>query len=198
MEHIGAIIVADRIGKGIRTAPRDALISHSTPPAHLATAFGVHRALDATGAMLGPVIAFGVLAVAPRGFDLLFMISFVIAVVGVGAIVLFVPRRKPDGPSTSDSPIATLHASRLPSNREYRGLVVGGAVLSLATISDAFIYLIVQRRLMVPMFAFPLLYVGTSLFTAMLAVPCGRLADRVGRRRVLFGGYALLGCVYRF
>jgi MFS family permease len=81
-------------------------------------------------------------------------------------------------------------------DQEYRGLVISGTVLAMATVSDAFIYLLVQRRLAAPMMAFPLLYVGTSLFTAMLAVPCGRLADRLGRRRVLLGGYALLGIVY--
>jgi hypothetical protein len=66
---LSGIVVADRLGKGIRTAPRDALISLSTSRVTLATAFGVHRALDTAGAMLGPLAAFAVLAAAPRAFD---------------------------------------------------------------------------------------------------------------------------------
>src|SRR5262249_16056464 len=64
-----AVIVIDRTGKGIRTAPRDALISLSTPPEQLGMAFGVHRALDTMGAMIGPLLAFGLLALAPGAFD---------------------------------------------------------------------------------------------------------------------------------
>jgi MFS family permease len=194
---ITGIVVADRVGKGIRTAPRDALISHNSPRALLATAFGVHRALDAIGAMLGPIVAFTVLAIAPRGFDLLFLISFLVAIVGVAAIVLFVPRQLPyDGPRTPEAPLSPRNAGALLNDPGYRGLAIGGGVLAAATISDAFVYLIVQRHLAMPVTAFPLLYVGTSLFTAAFAIPCGRLADRLGRRRVLLGGYALLGALY--
>ena len=194
---IAGIIVADRLGKGIRTAPRDALISLSTPPSLLATAFGVHRALDAAGAMLGPIVAFAILALVPGGFDLLFVVSFVVAVVGVGAIVLLVPGdRQSDGGDGAGVGISRAGATALLLDREYRGLVIAGVVLTLATVSDAFIYLLVQRRFGVPAMAFPLLYVGTSLCTAMFAVPCGRLADRLGRRLVLVAGYGLLGGVY--
>src|SRR5439155_1489761 len=111
---IGAIIAIDRVGKGIRTAPRDALISQRTLPAHLATAFGVHRALDAAGAMLGPVLAFAILAVMPGGFDVLFVASFGVAIVGVGAIVLFVPAAVPDERAIAGTPVSLRTAARLP------------------------------------------------------------------------------------
>src|SRR5688572_8844503 len=88
---IATIITLDRIGKGIRTAPRDSLISQSSPASDLATAFGVHRAMDAVGAMLGPVLAFALLAAMPRRFDVLFIASFGVAILGVAAIALFVP-----------------------------------------------------------------------------------------------------------
>ena len=90
---IAAIIALDRVGKGIRTAPRDALIAQRSRSSDLATAFGVHRSLDAAGAMLGPVIAFGLLALLPNKFDVLFVASFGIAIVGLGVILLFVPAR---------------------------------------------------------------------------------------------------------
>jgi MFS family permease len=87
-------------------------------------------------------------------------------------------------------------ALQLLGESRFRGLVFAGSLLSLATISDSFIYLILQRRLGIGLTAFPLFYVGTSLFTALFAIPCGRLADRVGRKRVLFGGYGILAIVY--
>jgi MFS family permease len=74
--------------------------------------------------------------------------------------------------------------------------VFAGAALSLATIGDAFVYLGLQRRLSFAVGFFPLLYVGTALVYLLLAVPAGRLADRVGRERVFVGGYALLLGVY--
>jgi hypothetical protein len=87
---IGAIVLADRTGKGIRTAPRDALISLTTEERNLGTAFGVHRAMDTTGAMLGPLLAFAILAAAPLAFHSLFLVSLCFAVVGLMVIALFV------------------------------------------------------------------------------------------------------------
>src|ERR671930_1835542 len=84
LSSIGAVVLLDRIGKGIRTAPRDTMISLATPEDQLGTAFGVHRALDTTGAVLGPILAFAMLAIAPLAFHSLFMVSFCIALVGVG------------------------------------------------------------------------------------------------------------------
>ena len=84
-----ATVTADRIGKGMRTAPRDALISLSTPPAGLASAFGVHRAMDAAGAMLGPLTATALLLAAPQRFDLVFVVSFSLGIVGLAVLMLF-------------------------------------------------------------------------------------------------------------
>jgi len=77
---VSGVVLVDRAGKGIRTAPRDALISLSTPRAGLATAFGVHRAMDTAGAMLGPLLAFGLLALSPLDFVLVFVVSFFVVV----------------------------------------------------------------------------------------------------------------------
>ena len=90
-----SLVFIDRTGKGIRTAPRDALISLSTPTEDLGMAFGVHRALDTAGAVLGPLIAFGLL-LRPQGFDSIFIVSFCFALIGLAVLVLFVPNR-PDG-----------------------------------------------------------------------------------------------------
>jgi MFS family permease len=217
---IAGVIMLDRIGKGIRTAPRDALISLRSPASGLATAFGVHRAMDAAGAMLGPVLAFALLALMPQRFDVLFVASFGVAILGLGAIALFVPAQaagERDVVAATEPSRPTVHVrcprcrtpdmacAKAPSLRtalqllaegRFRGLVLCGGLLGLVTISDSFIYLILQKRLGITLTVFPLLYVGTSLFTSLFAIPCGRLADRIGRTRVLLGGYALLALVY--
>ena len=196
---VGAIVLLDRIGKGIRTAPRDTMISHATPADQLGTAFGVHRALDTTGAVLGPIVAFAMLAVAPLAFHSLFLVSFCIALVGVALLVLFVdPWRVAAGAGSGEgAETPSLRAAfGLLRHARYRSLLVAGGTLGLATASDAFIFLTLQRRLDLGTSLFPLLFVGSSAIYMVLAVPMGRLADRIGRGRVFIGGYALLLGVY--
>ncbi len=190
---IGAIVLVDRIGKGIRTAPRDALISLSVPRDRLGVAFGVHRALDTLGAMLGPLAAFAILVVAPDGFDAVFVVSFAAALIGLAVIVLLVkPDRRPyDAPRLAMADIAKLFGLA-----RFRALSIAGTLLALATISDAFVYLLLQDSLSFDPRYFPLLFVGSAFFYMLLAVPAGRLADRVGRGRVFVGGYALLLVTY--
>jgi len=96
----------------------------------------------------------------------------------------------------TSTPVSLVTAARLLGGARFRALVFAAVVLGLATISDSFVYLILQQRFDVPLSTFPLLYVGTSLFTAACAIPCGRLADRFGRARVLLGGYGALVLVY--
>jgi MFS family permease len=193
---IGATIFVDRTGKGIRTAPRDALISLTTPEAELGTAFGVHRALDTAGAMIGPLVAFIVLFVAPQGFHAIFVLSFCFAIVGLAVLLLFVENR----PDRLDAPPVTpLRAKDVAGLRRIPGftLLMGvGFALSLATTSDGFIYLGLQQKLNFAGRDLPLLFVATSLVYMLLAVPVGRLADRLGRRQVFVTGYALLLIVY--
>ncbi|MGW0663619.1 MFS transporter [Streptodolium elevatio] len=107
---IGAVIAADRMGKGIRTAPRDALISLSTPTGAQGKAFGVHRAFDTAGALLGPPAAMAVLWFTAQAYDAVFVVSFCLAAFGVLLLCLYVreipyaaapkavPRRAPEGP----------------------------------------------------------------------------------------------------
>ncbi|HEU5080693.1 MAG TPA: MFS transporter [Opitutaceae bacterium] len=193
---IASIIAIDRVGKGIRTAPRDAMIAQSTPKSQLATAFGVHRGLDAAGAMLGPVIAFALLYIKPDRFDLIFVASFAIGLIGVAVISLFV--KQPESVVT-DSKTVTKPAftvSSLLRDRPFWSILLVGSLLGLGTISDSFIYLILQKRIGLGAMAFPLLYVGTSLVTSIFAVTFGQLADVIGRKWVFLFGYTLLAGVY--
>ena len=192
---IGAIVMLDRIGKGIRTAPRDALISLSSTRDRLGAAFGVHRAMDTTGAMIGPLLAFGLLALAPLAFHSVFLVSFCFGLAGLGVIVLLVPSR-PAKPVEERPPAGLREMGRLLAQPRFRGVVVAAVALGLTTISDAFLYLALQRHLDLPATAFPLLFVGASTAFMLLAVPAGRLADRVGRGRVFVLGYVALLPVY--
>ncbi|MCM1966559.1 MULTISPECIES: MFS transporter [unclassified Streptomyces] len=184
---VAAVLAADRTGKGLRTAPRDALISLSCPPGEQGRAFGVHRALDTAGALLGPLAAFGVLWVAVDGYEAVFTVSCCLAVLGVLVLALFVRESPAPAPAAGTPPVRTL--LRIPGLRR---LCLTAAVLGLFTVGDAFLYLLLQRRLDLPTAWFPLLPVGTAAVFLLAAVPVGRLADRLGRHRVFLGGHLLL------
>jgi MFS family permease len=175
--------------------PRDALIAQSTPAPQLGYAFGVHRALDACGAMLGPVAAFAVLAVVPRGFDVVFVASFFAALIGLAVLTLFVDNAMPAQPEVEErlSMASLLLPLRDPG---FRQAVLASTALAAATISDAFVYLVLLERLGFTVGLFPLLYVGTSLSYLVLAVPAGLLADQWGRWQVFLLGYGALLAVY--
>ena len=189
---VTAVVTADRLGKGLRTAPRDALIAEASEPAMLGRSFGVHRALDTAGAALGPLVAFALLTAVPGSYDSIFVTSFGFAVVGLAVLVLFVPDLRTAGGAARIGLRRALREVTAPRLR--RPLLVAG-VLGLLTVGDGFLYLSLQDRDDFAAVFFPLLYVGTNLGYLALAVPLGRLADRVGRARVLVAGYgALLGC----
>ena len=194
-----AVLVVDRAGKGIRTAPRDAMISLSSDRDNMATSFGVHRALDTAGAMLGPLVAFGVLALVPRGYDAVFVVSFCVALIGIGMLVLFVenPPKPPRAQEEKRGDDVSLRAAiALLGAGRFRVVVLMCTGLALFTMSDGFLYLGLQRQLDFDVKFLPLLYMGTALVYMLLALPVGRLADRVGRGWVFVGGYALLLLVY--
>jgi MFS family permease len=202
---LSALVVADRAGKGIRTAPRDALISLSSDRAHLATAFGVHRALDTAGALLGPLIAFGLLLLAPLAFDAIFVVSFCFALVGLAILVLFVENQRAArregraagaGIPTDAAPVSLRGAAGLLRAPRFRTLILAGVVLALVSLSDGFLYISLQRRLDFDVRLLPLLFVATALCYMVAAIPVGRLADRIGRGRVFLAGYGLLLLLY--
>ncbi|MEU5386239.1 MFS transporter [Kitasatospora cineracea] len=190
---IAAALAADRLGKGVRTAPRDALISLSTPPADLGRAFGVHRAMDTTGALLGPLAAFAVLWAAADAYDAVFAVSFATGLLGVLVLVLFVRdgagAGTPAGPAARADRPTVRQLLREPALRRITG---AAALLGAATVGDSFLYLLLQRVLGLPPEVFPLLPLGSAACYLLLAVPAGRLADRTGRRAPFLAGHLAL------
>jgi MFS family permease len=193
---LAAMVLVDRLGKGIRTSPRDAMISLATPRTQWGAAFGVHRALDMTGAMAGPVLTFAVLALAPGAYDAVFVVSFCAGLIGLGVIAVYVPRPEQQplpGPVGVVSLRSVASLVRMPG---VAALLAAATLLALTTLGDAFIYLTLQDRLDFTIGLFPLLYVATSVVFMLLAVPVGKLADRLGRRPVFISGYVALLGVY--
>jgi MFS family permease len=189
----------DRIGKGIRTAPRDALISLNTPPHLMASAFAVHRALDAGGALLGPIIAFILLAQMPGAFDVLWVTSFLFAILGVAALWLYVPRPKDSlfpQPLSDERKLSLRSLSVLFASPHFVALAGCGLLLSVGTAADGFIYLILQQKGGANSGFLPLFYVATAASYALFSIPAGLCADRFGRVSIFLGGYAVLGGVY--
>ncbi|MEU4211682.1 MFS transporter [Streptomyces sp. NPDC026206] len=190
---IGAVLAADRTGKGLRTAPRDAMISLACEPEDRGRAFGVHRAMDTAGALLGPLLAFVILRAAAEGYDAVFTASGCVAAMGLLVLVLFVPgrREKPARPPRTEARTPVRELLRRPGVRRLTGCAV---LLGLTTVSDSFLYLTLQRRLDLSESWFPLLPLGTAATFLLLAVPLGAVADRFGRRRLFLCGHlALLG-----
>lgn len=208
---IGALLAVDRTGKGLRTAPRDALISLSSEPEHRGRAFGVHRAMDTAGALLGPLVAFGLLRLAQgsllaengerSGYESVFAVSGCIAALGVLVLLLFVPgSRKLEATGPGELPAtqqpglrASLALLRRPALLR---LTLCAVLLGLTTVSDSFLYLLLQRQLGLPGYLFPLLPIGTAAGFLLLAVPFGTLADKVGRRRLFIAGHLALLLAY--
>ncbi|MFJ6370802.1 MFS transporter [Streptomyces virginiae] len=215
---ISVILTLERTGKGLRTAPRDALISLSTPPELQGRAFGVHRAMDTTGALLGPLAAFLILSLTVDGYDAVFGVSACVAVLGVVVLMLFVPSGvdpRPTPPaaaakaaSAKAAPAKATAATAREADRpapvrlrdalgllrlpRLRNLAICAVLLGLTTVSDAFVYLLLQRRTGIGDQWFPLMPLGTAAVFLLLAVPAGALADRIGRRTVFLTGHALL------
>jgi MFS family permease len=191
---IAAAVALDRTAKGMRTAPRDALISLATPRAELGRAFGVHRALDAAGAMLGPLIAFAVLMAIPLGFDVIFVVSFCVAVLGVLVIVMFV--RDADQRSATPRQSSVRETFSLLAHPGLRRVATAAGMLSLCTVSDSFLFIAMQRQVGFAAGAFPLLFVAVGLVNFAFSAPAGYAADRFGRVRMFFAGHVLLWCAY--
>lgn len=198
---ISVIVTADRLGKGLRTAPRDAVIAAASPPESLGRAYGVHRSLDSLGAAIGPLIAFWILTYVTNGFHTVFVVSLAFSIVGVAVLLLIVPdlrprRRKAEGKAEAVQPPPTARVSlKLLANRELGRLLIASGLLGLLTVGDAFLYLQLQLRDNLANNYYALLMVGMNVAYLCLAVPLGRLADRFGRARIFICGHiALLAC----
>lgn len=181
---------ADRIGKGIRGAPRDALIADATPTELRGRAFGLRQGLDTVGAFVGPLLAIGLMYGFAGNFRHVFAFAIIPAVIAVLLVVFAV--REPRDPAAGDTvrvPIKPADLARLP--RAFWSVVAVGFVFSLARFSEAFLILRATGEGL-PFALAPLVLVAMNLVYSAGAYPAGVLADAWPARRTLYGGLALL------
>lgn len=191
-----AVLAIDRLGKGVRTAPRDALITASSEPDQLGRSFGVHRMLDTVGAAVGPLLAFMILFFIPDGYSTIFVVSLAFAILGVAILGIIVPNTRPRAERAAGRRPAVRFRWRQLTDPRLRRLLLGAGLLGILTIGDGFIYLVLQSRGAFAAAWFPLLYVGTNLVFLLLAIPLGRLSDRFGRGRIFIIGHIALLAAY--
>jgi len=186
-----AVRLADRVGKGIRTAPRDALLAESVPPDQRGAAFGLHRAADHAGAVAGPLIASALLLAWPGDLRTVFALAIVPGLLTVGAVVWKVRETAPASPPTAAPPLPRW--SELgPTLPRYLAVL---ALFTLGNASDAFL-LLRAAEAGVPVAAIPLLWGALHLSKAVFSVWGGRLSDRIGARRAIVAGWMVYAAVY--
>ena len=181
----------DRIGKGIREAPRDALIADITPPAIRGASYGLRQALDTVGAFTGPLLAVGLMALYADNFRAVFWWALLPA--GLAVLLLLFGVREPDDvkatPAQGRWPIRTAELRRMSS--AYWIVVATGAMFALARFSEAFLILKAQADGLA-LTLLPLVYVWMNVVYASVAAPAGILSDKIGRRTMLLGALAVL------
>jgi MFS family permease len=173
----------DRVGKGLRTAPRDALIAGAVGPGQRGRAFGFHRAMDHAGAVIGPLLAFGLLA-AQADLQQVFLASAVPGALVVLLLVFGLPAHQAVAtlPPAQSFRWATLH-------RRLRAMVIAAGLLALASVPEVFVVLWATQAGMAVTWV-PLVWAAASLAKMVIAMPAGVFSDRFGRLPVLLGGWA--------
>jgi MFS family permease len=180
--------LTDRIGKGTRAAPRDAMISDVTPPEQRGRAYGFHRALDHTGAVLGPLLAVGLLQV----FTLrqTFMFAVLPGAIGVLILAFFLRETQPAAPAKPKD--AGAPAPRTPL---FKRALFAIALFSLANSSDAFL-LLQAHAAGVSTAMLPLLWAAHHVIKSLFSTAAGGLSDRVDRRWLLISGWTSYAVIY--
>lgn len=180
----------DRVGKGLRGAPRDALIADVTPPGSRGAAFGVRQTLDTLGAVLGPVAAILLMAALNGDMRQVFAFAVIPAVAAVVLLVLAVEEPAPAaGRAAGQAPVRWSEVGALPA--AFWTTVAVGVVFTLARFSEAFLVLR-GASAGLPMVLTPAVLVAMNLAYAAVSAPAGDLSDRAGRRPLLAWGLAVL------
>jgi MFS family permease len=186
---LGARVV-DRVGKGIRTAPRDALVAESAADGRHGRAFGLHRALDSLGAVIGVTLAYLFFTRYTGDYALVFLSSVVPAVVAVG-LLFFV--REPTAPQNATGELPSLRWRALPAR--LRWFLAITFLFTLGNSSNTFL-LLRSRNLGYTPATVILLYLTFNVVYALASYPAGWLSDHIGRKTLLVSGYAFYSAVY--
>jgi MFS family permease len=189
---LGARVV-DRIGKGLRGSPRDAIIADSTEPAYRGAAFGWHRAMDTAGAVVGPLVALGLLALVHGNLRTVIIMAAVPGMLGALLTLTVRDPRPAPRPAAPPAAVAPMRWASLPS--AFRWYLVAWLPFVLVNSSDVFLILR-AKQLGLTTVGVVLVYTLYNFVYASASVPLGQLSDRIGRRRVLVGGMLVFALVY--
>lgn len=179
----------ERFGKGVRTAPRDSLVAGSAAKGDMGRSFGLHKAMDNSGAILGPLLAFGLLLAFPEDYRTVFLLAAIPAVLGVVTLLWLIREAK--------KPAASLYKrfSFKDFSAKYYLLLAIVFVFTLGNSTDALL-LVKANEVGVKVAYIPLVYLVFNAVSVLVSVPIGKLSDRVGREKVLVFGYLVYALVY--
>jgi MFS family permease len=179
----------DRVGKGIRGAPRDALIADLTPVDSRGAAFGLRQSLDTVGALLGPLLAIGLMLLWSDDYRAVFWVAMIPGLFAIS--LLFIGVREPQR-EAAEKPVNPIHWRELQRlGRAYWWVVAIGAAFALARFSEAFLILRAQQGGLAAAWI-PAVLVTMNIVYALTAYPAGSLSDRVGPARLLVPGLVVL------
>jgi len=190
-QHVMGSRFMDRFGKGVRTAPRDAIIAESSEKTHLGRAFGFHRSMDTMGAVVGPALAFLLLGIFLNNYRWVFWLSMIPGAIAVLLIIFFITEKKKAFIAHSERPKLTIKHF----DWQFKFFVVIAIVFALGNSSDVFLILRAQQ-IGIPTVMIPILYLLFNLVYSISAIPAGIAADRFGRKRVILLGFVLFAILY--
>ncbi len=192
--HVFAIRVVDRVGKGLRGAPRDAMLASLAPPGQRGRVFGYHWAMDHAGAAAGPALATAFLYFAPDNYRLLFALTIIPGLLAVLTLTR-VPEAVEHKPvmSAESLPANAERPSKLPAPlKKYFWIL---AIFTLGNSSDAFLLLQLSQS-GVPLIGLTMLWSAQHAIKALITMRGGMLSDRLGRRTLIISGWIIYAVVY--
>jgi MFS family permease len=192
--HILVVRFVEKVGKGVRVPPRDALIAESCTPENRGKAFGLHRSLDNVGSVVGPLFAFALMAYLGNNYRLLFWIAAIPAFLGLGVLVFFATEQMRDDSQKKKADIKDLFNFKQ-FNMNFKLFLIITGIFELANSSNAFLLLRV-KDIGLPVALVPIIYLFCNLFRTASSIPGGMLSDKLGRRNVLATGWIIYAISY--
>jgi len=181
----------ERIGKGLRAAPRDSLISGSIKKNEAGKTFGFQKAMDNSGAIVGPLIAFLLLSIFPLNYSYIFLLATIPAILGVLTIIIFIKEAKAEKKETTNK----ISLKLLPKKFYFFLIII--FVFTLGNSADALL-LVKTSETGIDKSYIPFVYMIFNTVSVLLAIPIGKLSDRIGREKLIILGFLVYGIVYYF
>ncbi len=189
--HVLGSRFIDRFGKGVRTAPRDAIIVESSERAYLGRAFGFHRSMDTLGAVAGPALAFFLLRILSNDYRKVFWLSMIPGVIAVLLIIFFISEKKKAVASHAERPKLTMKHF----DWRFKTFVIIAGLFAMGNSSDVFLILRAQQ-LGISTVMIPVVYLLFNLVYSLSSLPAGIAADRFGSKRIILLGFILFAVLY--